>query len=151
MAYPSPARSITSGRSPALFYSRSSPFVSHGWDEEHELRILAIDDDPDTRTMYARMLRDEGHEAILAADGVEGLQLLDPKPDLVILDLALPGMDGYDVLKTMKADPSTRGIPILVVSAKPFEAPPDLAGFIAALRKPFDLPLLPAMLSLVGG
>jgi len=101
--------------------------------------------------MYARMLRDEGHEAILAADGVESLQLLDPKPDLVILDLALPGMDGYDVLKTMKADPSTRGIPILVVSAKPFEPPPDLAGFIAALRKPFDLPLLPAMLSLVGG
>jgi two-component system phosphate regulon response regulator PhoB len=99
--------------------------------------------------MYARMLRDEGHEAILAADGVEGLQLLDPKPDLVILDLALPGMDGYDVLRMMKSDPSTRGIPILVVSAKRFEPPPELGGFIAALRKPFDLPLLPAMLSLV--
>ena len=115
------------------------------------MRILAIEDDPDTRAMYARMLRDEGHEAVLAADGVEGLQLLDPKPDLVILDLALPDLDGYEIVRTMKADPSTRSIPILVVSASRFEPPADLVGFVAALRKPFDLPLLPTMLSLVGG
>jgi CheY-like chemotaxis protein len=100
--------------------------------------------------MYARMLRDEGHEAILAADGVEGLQLLDGQPDLVILDLALPGMDGYEVLRTMKADPTTSAIPVLVVSASRFDPPANIEGFIAALRKPFDLPLLPAMLSLVG-
>ena len=115
-----------------------------------DLRILAIDDDPDTLEMYARMLRDEGHDAILAADGVEGLQLLDPRPDLVILDLALPGMDGYEVLRTMKADPTTETIPVLVVSAKRFEARADIVGVVAALQKPFDLPLLPAMLSLVG-
>jgi putative two-component system response regulator len=101
--------------------------------------------------MYARMLRDEGHRAVLAGDGVEGLQLLEPKPDLVILDLELPGMDGYNVLRTMKADPATSDIPVLVVSAHPFDRPTDLEGFIGALRKPFDLPLLPAMLSLVGG
>jgi CheY-like chemotaxis protein len=100
--------------------------------------------------MYARMLRDEGHQAILAADGVEGLQLLDPLPDLVILDLALPDMDGYDILRTMKADPTLRDIPILIVSASHFERPADVDGFVAALRKPFDLPLLPAMLALVG-
>jgi CheY-like chemotaxis protein len=115
------------------------------------LRILAIEDDRDTREMYARMLRDEGHEAVLAADGVEGLQLLDPKPDLVILDLALPGMDGYEVLRTMKADPTTEAIPVLVVSATRFEPPAGLVGLVAALQKPVDLPLLPAMLSLVGG
>jgi CheY-like chemotaxis protein len=101
--------------------------------------------------MYARMLRDEGHVALAAADGVEGLQLLDPKPDLVILDLALPGMSGYDILRTMKADPATADIPVLVVSASRFERPPDVTGFVAALRKPFDLPLLPGLLSLVGG
>ena len=114
------------------------------------MRILAIEDDRDTREMYARMLRDEGHDAILAADGVEGLQLLDPKPDLVILDLTLPGMDGYDILRTMKSDPTLSDIPILVVSASRFDRPADVNGFVAALRKPFDLPLLPAMLSLVG-
>ena len=119
--------------------------------KECELLILAIDDDHDTREMYARMLRDEGHRAVLAGDAVEGLQLLEPKPDLVILDLELPGMDGYDVLRTMKADPTTSDIPVLVVSAHQFERPTDLEGFIGALRKPFDLPLLPAMLSLVGG
>jgi CheY-like chemotaxis protein len=116
-----------------------------------ELLILAIDDDHDTREMYARMLRDEGHRAVLTGDAVEGLQLLEPKPDLVILDLALPGMDGYEVLRTMKSDPATCDIPVLVVSAHTFDRPTDLDGFIGALRKPFDLPLLPAMLSLVGG
>jgi len=115
------------------------------------LRILAIDDDPDTREMYRRMLRDEGHDAILAADGVEGLQLLEEKPDLVILDLRLPGMDGYEILRTMKLDPGTSDIPVLVVSAHRFERPRDCNGFVAALRKPFDLPLLPTMLTLVGG
>ncbi|HEX9495054.1 MAG TPA: response regulator [Candidatus Limnocylindria bacterium] len=114
------------------------------------MRILAIEDDPDTREMYSRMLRDEGHDALLAADGVEGLGLLDPTPDLVILDLALPGMDGYDILRTMKADPATADIPVLVVSASRFVRPTDIAGFVAALRKPFDLPLLPGILSLVG-
>jgi CheY-like chemotaxis protein len=114
------------------------------------LRILAIEDDRDTREMYARMLKDEGHDAILAADGVEGLQLLDPKPDLVILDLALPGMDGYEILRTMKADPTTDDIPVLVVSAKRFEPPTQRGAIVASLRKPFDLPLLPAMLALVG-
>lgn len=96
------------------------------------------------------MLRDEGHEAILAADGVEGLQLLEPKPDLVILDLSLPGMDGYDILRAMKSDPTTADIPVLVVSVNQFDRPDDVGGFVAALRKPFDLPLLPAMLALVG-
>ncbi len=118
--------------------------------KEDELRILAIEDDADTREMYGRMLRDEGHEAVLAADGVEGLQLMEPRPDLVILDLSLPGMDGYDILRAIKADPTTAEIPVLVVSVNPFDRPDDLSGFVAALRKPFDLPLLPAMLSLVG-
>ena len=99
--------------------------------------------------MYSRMLRDEGHDAILAADGLEGLQLMDPKPDLVILDLSLPGMDGYDILRAIKADPTTAEIPVLVVSVSRFDRPADVAGFVAALRKPFDLPLLPAMLTLV--
>ena len=71
-------------------------------------------------------------------------------PDLVILDLSLPGMDGYDILRAFKADPTTAEIPVLVVSVHPFERPDDVGGFVAALRKPFDLPLLPAMLSLVG-
>lgn len=119
-------------------------------EETSALHILTIEDDPDTSEMYARMLRDEGHVATTAADGVEGLQLLDPKPDLVILDLALPGMSGYDILRTMKADPATADIPVLVVSASRFERPPDVSGFVAALRKPFDLPLLPGLLSLVG-
>jgi putative two-component system response regulator len=88
---------------------------------------------------------------VLAADGVEGLQLLDPKPDLVILDLSLPDIDGYEVLRAIKSDPMTSDIPVLVVSATRFERPAGIEGFVAALRKPFDLPLLPAILTVVGG
>ncbi|MEA2662133.1 MAG: hypothetical protein QOH08_1705 [Chloroflexota bacterium] len=120
------------------------------WTGSLELRILAIEDDGDTREMYGRMLRDEGHEAVLAADGVEGLGLLDPNPDLVILDLALPGMDGYEVLRTMRADPATSDIPVLVVSARRFDRPADLGGFVASLLKPLDLPLLPALVAALG-
>lgn len=115
------------------------------------LRILAIEDDAATRDMYARLLRDEGHEALLAANGVEGLQRLEPKPDLVILDLALPDIDGYQVLRAIKSDPMTCDIPVLIVSASQFDRPADIQGFVAALRKPFDLPLLPALLSVVAG
>ena len=137
----------------ASFTIASPSFAStrlHTSIKECLLRILAIEDDRDTREMYGRMLRDEGHEAVLAADGVEGLQRLDPRPDLVILDLALPDMDGYDILRTMKADPTLCDIPVVVVSASRFERPADVEGFVAALRKPLDLPLLPAMLALVG-
>ncbi|MDQ6859421.1 MAG: response regulator [Chloroflexota bacterium] len=114
------------------------------------LRILAIEDDADTREMYSRMLRDEGHDPVLAADGLEGLQLMEPQPDLVILDLDLPGMDGYQILRAMKADATMADIPVLVVSAHRFVRPAEVTGFVAALRKPADLPLLPAMLALVG-
>src|SRR5438552_18021853 len=120
-AYDSPARSVPRGRSLALFYDCASDLVSARACEECLLRILAIEDDRDTREMYARMLRDEGHDAILAADGIEGLQLMDPKPDLVILDLSLPGMDGYEILRAMKADPTTSEIPVLVVSVDQFD------------------------------
>ena len=124
-------------------------YISPAAQRGGHLRILAIEDDADTREMYGRMLRDEGHTPILAADGIEGLQLIDPKPDLIILDLSLPGMDGYEILKTLKADPTTAAIPVLVVSVNRFDRPDDLSGFVAALQKPFDLPLLPAMLTLV--
>ncbi|MDP9246226.1 MAG: response regulator [Chloroflexota bacterium] len=95
------------------------------------------------------MLRDEGDEPVLAADGLEGLQLLDPKPDLVILDLGLPGMDGYEILRAMKADATTAEIPVFIVSAHRFVRPIEMSGFVAALRKPAELPLLPAMIALV--
>ena len=129
-------------------YSCVTTFVSAA--RSTPLRILAIDDDADTREMYSRMIRDEGHEPLLAGDGVEALRLMEPQPDLVILDLGLPGMDGYEILRAMKADATTAEIPVLVVSAHRFVRPAEAIGFVAALRKPADLPLLPAMIALVG-
>lgn len=114
------------------------------------MRILAIEDDADTREMYIRMLRDERHEAIVAATGADGLRLSAERPDLIILDLGLPDIDGYEVLRALKTDPGTADVPVLIVSASRFEPPADVPGFVAALRKPVDLPMLPAIVSLVG-
>jgi CheY-like chemotaxis protein len=59
-------------------------------------------------------------------------------------------MDGYEILRAMKADATTADIPVLIVSAHRFVRPVEVSGFVAALRKPAELPLLPALIALVG-
>ncbi len=110
------------------------------------MRVLAVEDDPDTRHFYERFLREEGHEPILARDGLEAMALMDPCPDLILLDLGLPTIDGYEVLRLLKAGPDTRDIPILIVSGRPLVDGVDLAGVVGVVRKPYDLPLLAAAL-----
>ena len=72
------------------------------------MRVMAIEDDPDTRHFYERFLREEGHEPILASDGLEAMGLMDLCPDLILLDLGLPMIDGYEVLRLLKTSPETR-------------------------------------------
>jgi CheY-like chemotaxis protein len=82
-------------------------------------RILIIDDDPGTRELLRRTLAAEDYTVMEAADGPKGLACLKRwRPDAVILDLMLPGMDGFEVLETMRRDDAWRGIPVVVVTAK---------------------------------
>ncbi len=83
-------------------------------------RVAIVDDSPDARRLIRRILQSQGHYTIFeASDGKEALQLINrEKPDLVILDLMMPEMDGFTVLEKIKANPETATIPVIVSTAK---------------------------------
>ncbi|MCC7512340.1 MAG: pyridoxal-phosphate dependent enzyme [Anaerolineae bacterium CFX3] len=105
-------------------------------------RIAIVDDSPESRRLIRRILQSQGEFEILeAADGRSGLELIQKElPDLVILDLMMPEMDGFAVLDRLKAQTETAEIPVIVASAK--ELTPDekskLAGQIQALMQKGD-------------
>lgn len=106
---------------------------------------LYIEDNPVNLMLMAAMLEDE-FELVTESDPLRGLDLARLLlPDLILLDIQLPGMDGYEVLRELRADPRTQHIPVVAVSANAM--PSDLAsgqhaGFDAYLTKPLDLELL---------
>jgi DNA-binding response OmpR family regulator len=80
--------------------------------------LLIVDDEEANRHLLALMLQSEGYTALTARGGQEALELLNRQPiDLVLLDIMMPEIDGYEVLRRMKADSSLRHIPVVVVSA----------------------------------
>jgi len=79
--------------------------------------ILVIDDAEDTRDLYAEFLTRIGLRVAMARDGEEALgKAREIGPALVVLDLGLPGMDGYELVRRLKADPVTSSVPVIVVS-----------------------------------
>jgi CheY-like chemotaxis protein len=82
--------------------------------------VLIVDDCADTRTLYSEYLDLAGFAVKEASDGIGAFDVARAAlPDVVVMDLGLPGMDGRDVLRQLKADPRTRGIPVVVVSGYP--------------------------------
>jgi CheY-like chemotaxis protein len=83
-----------------------------------ETLILLVDDYQDGREMYADALRFSGFRALEASSGIEALQLaLERLPDLILMDLSLPGMDGWEVTSRLKKDTRTLHIPIIALTA----------------------------------
>jgi PAS domain S-box-containing protein len=85
--------------------------------DKHKMTILNVDDDDISRYTTSRILRGAGFEVLEAANGAEALRLVKEKPDLVILDVNLPDIQGFEVCRRIKADPATSLIPVLNVSA----------------------------------
>ena len=86
---------------------------------EDNRSILVVDDDYDTRTVVKTILQANGFEVDDAASGKEALEKLQGhKPALVVLDIMMPGMSGYDVVVRMKQHPETQNIPIIMLTAK---------------------------------
>lgn len=80
-------------------------------------KIFLIEDDPSLSKIYNARLGKEGYAVFLAAEGFEGLRRVgEEEPDLVILDLILPGMSGFEILRQLKSDPKTKHIPVLVLT-----------------------------------
>jgi DNA-binding response OmpR family regulator len=82
-------------------------------------KILVIEDDPATSRLVEYSLRHEGYEVITAFNGLEGIKKTkDEAPDLIILDVMLPGLDGFEICHRLRAAPATAQLPILMFSAK---------------------------------
>ncbi len=80
-------------------------------------KILFIEDESALQTTFGDVLGKEGYEVVSALDGEEGLKLVRAiKPDLVLLDLILPKMDGFEVLKKIKEDPEIKDIPVVILT-----------------------------------
>jgi signal transduction histidine kinase/AraC-like DNA-binding protein len=81
--------------------------------------VLIVDDDPDTLDLHARIVAGAGGRAVRASDGTEVMSIITrDRPDLVLLDLAMPGVDGFAVLDALRARASTRDIPVIVVTGQ---------------------------------
>ena len=113
-------------------------------------RVLLVDDDEDVRLMTRVALTFEGFAVTEAADGVAGLDATRAeRPDVVVLDVMMPGLDGIDVLRALRAEPAFADLPILLLTAK---AGPGAeregwdAGATAYLTKPFTGTALAATL-----
>jgi two-component system cell cycle response regulator DivK len=114
-------------------------------------RILVIDDDPDYRELLWLVLERLGwSHVVVARDGVEGLRrIYDGRPDLVLLDLMMPDIRGYDVVRWLKADPGLASIPVIAITGAGDPASEEHAreaGCDAFLAKPFELTDLEAVL-----
>lgn len=92
-------------------------------------KILIIDDDLDTLRLVGLMLKRQGYEIITATNGKQGLEkTLEDKPQLILLDVMMPDMDGYEVARRLRENPITDGIPILMFTAKT-QLDDKVAGF----------------------
>ncbi len=119
----------------------SAPSIEDDRDsiEKGDRRILIIEDDLNfAKTLY-RISKDRGFKCLHAGDGETGLRLLDEfGPDAIILDIKLPGIQGWDVLEVVKSNPMTRHIPVHIISIEEASAEAGKKGAIGFLTKPVD-------------
>lgn len=105
-------------------------------------KIVVVEDEPDILEVFSYNLKREGFEVATSLDGSSGLKLIQQSmPDLVLLDLMLPGMDGLDICRHLKSDVKTQNIPIIMVTAKGEESDIVLGLGIGAddyITKPFS-------------
>jgi CheY-like chemotaxis protein len=101
--------------------------------------VLVVDDDVDARVLLGGLLDEAGCRAVGAATGVEGLRLArELRPAIIFLDLLLPKISGYDVLRILQADDALHGTPVVIVSSIGTESRNALGGAAAILDKPVD-------------
>jgi two-component system cell cycle response regulator DivK len=105
-------------------------------------RILAVDDQEDNRRILRDLLTSAGYEVIEAVNGEEAVTLAESqRPDLILMDIQLPGIDGYEATRRIKANPALRGTPLIVVTSYALsgdEGKARAAGADAYVSKPFS-------------
>ncbi len=102
-------------------------------------RILHIEDDPANRLLVRKLLVAEGHEVVDAADGLEGVRCaLAMRPDLVLVDLNIPGLDGYEVTLRLRSEPALEGLRIVAITAEGDRETSFAVGCDGFIQKPID-------------
>ena len=109
-------------------------------------RILLVEDNEMNRDMLSRRLQRRGHEVLVAGDGAEGVALARrEQPDLILMDMTLPVMDGWEATRQVKADPTTQAIPVIALTAHAMTEDREQAleaGCDDFDTKPIELPRL---------
>jgi CheY-like chemotaxis protein len=107
------------------------------------IKILIAEDERDIRELVGITLEHNGYSVVSSADGLSALEMTASEhPDLVLLDVRMPRLDGYEVCRRIKADPQLKHIPVIFLSAKGQEAEVQAgidAGAQAYIRKPFSM------------
>ncbi|MBR0567210.1 two-component system response regulator [Azoarcus sp. L1K30] len=111
--------------------------------------ILVVDDTPDAIEPIVRCLHDADYRTRIATDGLRALKLVatEPPPDLILLDVMMPGIDGYEVCRRLKADPATAAIPVIFLTIRTEETDEQLGfdvGAVDYITKPISPPLVHA-------
>jgi CheY-like chemotaxis protein len=104
--------------------------------------ILLVEDNTDNRIIYRRALEHFGYTVIEALDGEEAIRLATERlPDLILMDISIPRIDGWEATRVIRADPRTKGIPVVALSAHAMPADRARAGevgFASYLTKPIE-------------
>jgi CheY-like chemotaxis protein len=116
--------------------------------QDRTVRVLVVDDDPSIRRLIVASLRRDGYDFLEAPNGRDALDLMrSDHPDVVVLDLMMPVLSGWDVLRERMDDAELRRIPVIIVSANKDPAVATVVdqGICAFLPKPFDIGALSAL------
>lgn len=109
--------------------------------DDGSVRVLVVDDDPDILGLVLMRLRREGYDAVGARDAGEAVALMEEhRPAVLLLDVGMPGVDGYELVRRLRAAEATAGLPILLVTARNGEEVRErgiAAGANGYLHKPF--------------
>ena len=112
-----------------------------------DVRILYIEDNPENRLLVRRILEAEGYSVTEATDGLVGLEMAaQTQPDLILLDINLPEIDGYDLARRFRDTPGLQQVPILAVTANVMQGDRERtleAGCDGYIQKPIDVDRLP--------
>ena len=109
-------------------------------------RVLLVEDNEMNRDMLSRRLQRNGYEVLTAVDGVDGIALARANsPDLILMDMSLPVLDGWEATRQLKADPATQSIPVIALTAHAMDGDQEralAAGCNDYDTKPIELPRL---------
>jgi CheY-like chemotaxis protein len=110
--------------------------------EQNGRRILLVEDNEDNRIIYSTVLRHVGYDVIEAQDGISAVALARSEmPELILMDISIPELDGWEATKILRADPTTKDIPIIALTAHALADDREKAaqfGFSSYMAKPVE-------------